>query len=61
MTAPASAQPGRRSEPAAESPEGCFHDYANSGLNFYFEATVESVFVEQESDWSNNTILTIQN
>lgn len=44
-------------EPAAGVSRGCFHDYANSGLNFYFEATVESVFEEQERDWSNNKIL----
>lgn len=29
-------------------------------FEFYFEA-VESVFVEQESDWSNNKILETQN
>lgn len=46
-----------RCEPAADVSRGCFHDYANSGLNFYFEATVESVFEEQERDWSNNKIL----
>lgn len=48
---------GLGSAAAADVSRGCFHDYANSGLNFYFEATVESVFEEQERDWSNNKIL----